>query len=568
MTDHAPAPGRLGVQVDLAVLALIFLLHLAVNIIWGSMHELRIGDVTDDHAHMVGFQHLATSISLGGVGAAFHYLREMNSHYSYLAHYPLALAAQLVGDKNMAVVVGNAAYFALLLLAVYRLGRACHSRGAGLLSAALVALMPATSAGWKWVGLDYPGMCLTALAMVPLFEGRGLRSPRRAALFGVLAGAAILARPQAALFLMWPPAAQLGVGLWQDLRAGRRGQVLGLALAACLSILAVLAVTSLWWWGRLDDLMKLSGAHATGEGMLAFEGDTSLAGGIRFHLEELPTLLSGPMALALLPVGYLFVRAGRRRAILLAWLLVPLLVHMASPLRHYRYLLLLAPAAAVLLGVGLFSLRPRLRAVASGALILPTLALYIACSFSAVRCPLTGQGPLVRSLQWVLDLNMRLPAGMVRCGQPLHISPACEDVRNEEDHRNHILRNRLSGWLSSRLGDGRRGVIYTSIATQSWALAIQQRLPRTLYSVFDWSPRRHYPVPEEDRRFVLMMKDGALPELHGRKPLILPVNEPTLEHGMVRKTMVMWQLRPGEKRPRRIDGVDVSTEPLDPREEG
>jgi len=64
------------------------------------------------------------------------------------------------------------------------------------------------------------------------------------------------------------------------------------------------------------------------------------------------------------------------------------------------------------------------------------------------------------------------------------------------------------------------------------------------------------------------MKDGALPELHGRKPLILPVNEPTLEHGMVRKTMVMWQLRPGEKRPRRIDGVDVSTEPLDPREEG
>jgi len=361
------------------LLALIAVVHFIVNLLWLRQDAFYLERVPDAFSHYYGVARLASDAELFGPLALLGDLREINGHYSMVALLPSALAGLALGKTALVLRAANVLFFVVALVSVYAIGRRCHGRRAGLLSAALFSLMPAAYAGWRTIGLDFPALCLTAAAVVFLLRSDGFRRRRDAALFGLVAGLATLAKPTSLFFLFFPAAHVLATGLLAARRD--RAALLRVLRGAALCLAVLVLATAPYWAGRMHRMADLLTSHTTAHGMLRTEGDISLAGGIKHYLLALPLLFNGPLTLTAFLVLPLFFRRGRHRWVILLWLLVPLLIHMGLKIRHQRYIFPLVPAAAVVLGVGLAALRHRLRGWIVGLVGAISVVLWIACSF-------------------------------------------------------------------------------------------------------------------------------------------------------------------------------------------
>ena len=362
-----------------ALLALIAAVHFIVNLLWLRQDTFYLERVPDAFSHFYGVSRLANDAEQLGPLALLRDLREINGHYSMVALLPSALAGLALGKTALVYRAANVLFFAVALASVYAIGRRCHGRRAGLLSAALFSLMPAAYAGWRTIGLDFPALCLTAAAVVFLLRSDGFRRSPDAALFGLLTGLATLAKPTSLIFLFFPAAHALATGLIGARRD--RAALLRVLRGAALCLAVLLVSTAPYWAGRIHQMADLLFSHATARGMLRTEGDISLAGGIKHYILALPLLLNGPLTLTAVLVLPLFIRRSRHRWVILLWLVVPLLIHMGLKIRHQRYIFPLVPAAAVVIGVGLSTVRHRLRAVPVALVGAVSVVLWIACSF-------------------------------------------------------------------------------------------------------------------------------------------------------------------------------------------
>lgn len=363
------------------LLGWIVLVHLVVTVFWLRRDWFEPLRTPDTFAHYVALTRLVADADVNGGWALLHALRDQSSHYSAFAHLPLAVAGLLFQATPFVYRVANVFYVVVLLVGVYLLGRRCHGRQAGLIAAALVTLTPAVYGGWRTTGLDFPALALTPLAILFLLRSEGLARKRDAALFGLFAGFALLCKTQALLFLFWPGAYVLGRSVVEARRERRSLRPVLLGAAVAVAVLA--ASTSLYWAGRLGFLFDALRIHATGEGMYFYEGDTSLLGGVVHYALCLPLLLSGVLTVALIALLPAFFRASRDRWVILIWIFVPIALHILLKVRHHRYLFPLVPGVAVVLGVGLASLRPRLRGVATAVVGTGAMVLWLACSFGS-----------------------------------------------------------------------------------------------------------------------------------------------------------------------------------------
>jgi len=490
------------------LLGLVFLVHLVVTALWLSADLLDVYWFPDDFAHVTGLQQLLTSLTLGGPGAAFFYLREINSHYSMLAHYPLALSALAFEPVALAARLANGLYFILLLKGVFELGRLCHSRGAGVLAALLVSLMPAAYGGWRTVGLDFPALCLTPLAVATLLRGGAFGQPGRTILFGAVAALAVLAKPQSLLFFGGPAMIVLLRSLSRQLRDRHRGELYRTLAMAALSTAVILSLTSLWWWGRAGELWSTMISHVTGQGMHHYEGDISLLGGLRYYVESFPLLVSGVLGLALIPCVPLFWRVSRHRWEILAWLVLPVALHVLLKVRHYRYLFPLVPAVAVILAVGLYSLRPRLRWICTGLVTGAAVILWLGCSSAAELCPRLSSHPFAA-------LSRLTSEGtgfwrLLRCGDVKLVGVKC---RNSVNQRAIKTGGRMARWIAQRSPGGGEAILYYPLDQTAFALAIQRELPSLKLSQYAWGENRHYRPPPGWKRYVLLRYEDRAPAL-------------------------------------------------------
>ena len=512
----------------LLVLGFLFAVHLTATLLWMQLDVPGAVWFGDDFVHLSGFHLLLTSLELEGPWALVAYLRELNSHYPLLAHYPLALLSWLVDPPHVVARVGNSLYFLILLVSVYHIGRHCQGKRAGLLAAALVSLMPAVYGGWRTVGLDFPAMCLTAPAVLMLLRCDHFRSLRPAALFGLAAGLATLVKGQSLLFLVWPAAYALGVGLW--FARGDRAALGRIALNAAVTVAVLALVTAVWWAGRLGDLAAQIGSHATGVGMREYEGDISLVSGVIFFIRSLPMLATGLMTLALAAVLPFAVRAmGRGRWVVLIWLVLPLLFHMGIKVRNVRYIFPLVPAMAVLLGAGLCGLRPWLRGAATALVGGGAVALWVACS-------LAGHDARVATVQTPageLSFSRELPDARRYCGACGHYFYVYP--RRPGDFTPEVTREsrRMAATLGRRHRGGERLLIYYTMETTNFALALQHRLPASrllLHSRCDWATSRRPRPTAGWHAYLLFSARHGVPAFATR----------VAYHRRVRKTRIDW----------------------------
>lgn len=485
-------PLVLGFVVGVQLLATALLL---------SIHSPIVHGITDEFAHVAGVFHLSTSLELGGLEAAAIFLRQFNSHYSFVPYFPLALAGLLWEPAALATRLANGLYFLVLVLSVYHLGKQCHSRGAGLLSAVLVSLMPATYGGWKTIGLDFPALCVTPLAMLMLLRCRGFRRRRAALLFGLFAGLAILVKAQVAFFVVPAAAAALLQSAARRLY-GSSPRLPGRELLnAALAIGTVLAVTAVWWLGRVGAIAEELQVHSSGEGMLFSEGDLSTTGGVVFYLTHFPLLVTGVLTLALLLLLYPYVRHGRHRLLMLVWIAAPMVLHCVLKLRNTRYLFPLVPAVAVIIGVGLFSLPPRRRAVATAVVLAGAVALWIICPFSGQQCP-SASIPLLRPYFVQAQRISESPAAMLlACGQAEYVAPICPAA----GARNYQLGREAAHWIAGQQDRRRPLLVYYGVDLAEATAAMHLHLPRARLSSHDWMHLTHIRPPAPWQRFVMVL---------------------------------------------------------------
>ena len=489
MSDIQPEHSFLGLprllrrHQDALLLASLALVHLVTSVLWLRADEVDMMRVPDDFAHYWGLANLHAAMSLDLFDGTLNGLRVMASNYPMIAQLPRAAAGLLLGPSPLVFRAANVVYLVVLLVSIYHIGRRCHGRRAGLLAAALVSLTPAVYGGARSMGLDYPAMCITSLAMLLLLRTEGFRRLPDTVGFGVCAGLAVLAKGQSALFLVWPAIFILGRELWLTRPRGLASLWRPLA-GGTLAVLVLLLTTAVWWGGRLGQLLKIMGAHTTGDGMLEVAGDITLWGGIIHYAQALPMVLSAPMAAVTLLVLPAFFRHTRQRWVILAWLVAPLVLHVVLSVRHPRYIFPLVPAAALVLAVGICSLRPRLRSVAAATVGTLAVAAWIACSCLSPPDHMGWQRPLCYKQP---DLwHMRGPAKLSSVAEALATCGSCEYAGPPSAPRSPETAKqvaRLTRLLGGQDAPGEGILVYTDgvyRAVQTMVM-VRQRLPSMLF---------------------------------------------------------------------------------------
>ena len=532
------------------VLVWITVVHLVAVLGWLSLDTMDVYWVPDDFAHVTGLFQLLTSLELGGAGAALRYLLEINSHYPLLAHYPLALAVLIFGSAEVTARAANVVYFVILLVSVYGIGRHCHGRRAGLLAAVLVSLTPAVYGGWRTIGLDFPSLCATPLAILCLLRSKDLTDLRASLAFGLATGLATLLKAQSLFFIAGPAAFVLVRGLLHAHHEGGAAQLRRTAAGAAAAALSFVALTSVWWGGRLGYFMEQILSHATGEGMHHFEGDVSLWGGVKYYAATFPYLVPGVMIVLALALSPLFLKHARQRYVVLIWIFFPLVLHIVLKLRHYRYLFPLVPALALMVAVGLVSLRPRWRGALTAATGIALLFLFIACPFNGEICREVKASLLAPYYEAVDHKQQPAMAYLAGCGDAIFTAPKCAPFVHEGDSRTG---RSIARWIASKQPRGVAAVLYYGIIETNIALAARRHLPDLRLSEYVFGEFAHYQAPATWHRYSLFEFKGVPPDFTRglrREEYLLLKKVAAAGHRVEESRLVLWKLRPSEAWPK------------------
>ena len=361
-------------------LLLVLAAHVAVNVAWVAQEE-AFRDY-DPAAHVELQHHAAVAVDTLGFDGALALLRSETAQLWPSAGNLVwtALTAPL-GHDLASLRLANLFYLAVMLLAVFAVGRRLHSPAAGLLAAALLSLYPGIYCESRQFGMDFPSAALAALGLWLMLRTEGFRRPGASLLFGVVSGFSLLVCPRTAFCYPLPALVGLTAALIHASREPRPWAARTLiAINMLVGAAAAALVSSVWWYGHAGALVRLFTRHQTGQGQIgAHPEEVTLA----FYGHFLPWLVS-PMLLAVAAVaaaGWWVSMRDRRPAgvgrpdRVATWMVAAMsLGHMAvlatMAVRQERYALPMLPGLAVLTAVGLCLIphrRPR-RALVSMAL--------------------------------------------------------------------------------------------------------------------------------------------------------------------------------------------------------
>jgi hypothetical protein len=176
------------------------------------------------------------------------FLTQVEQRYPPLGQVLLGLTYRSTGyDLPLTLALYNLSFLALLLAAVYDIGRTLYSPRVAAMATALLVVYPEVVIRLRFPLLDIPLVALTAAALAALLRSRRFESRGFTVAFGTLVGLAQLMKHLGVLLAL-PPALFV---LWQAARPFFRGRPLREAapIAANLGLASVAAaLLALPWW--------------------------------------------------------------------------------------------------------------------------------------------------------------------------------------------------------------------------------------------------------------------------------------------------------------------------------
>lgn len=280
------------------------------------------------------------------------------------------------GYSPMAPALLWSLFWALLLLAVYLLGKELADAWTGLLAATLAAGSAPLVYYARLVTLDLPLAMAVAWAMLCLVQSQGLRRVAPAVFFGIAAAVACLAKGYAPVYLLPPAliALLLGGPVADWNKRGYHNPVFNAAVAGAFAALVI----SWWYSGRIGEL-----AVTLGDELVAGPNMNLAQTDFAWFLVAAGVLLFLGLALA-----WPHRRTLRVLTELSVWVMVPAILFTGAPARFAQLMLPVFPAVAVLAAVGL-SLLPLERLRRGITVVLATLALlsFVVFLFSPAVSP-------------------------------------------------------------------------------------------------------------------------------------------------------------------------------------
>ncbi|MGZ6272900.1 MAG: glycosyltransferase family 39 protein [Candidatus Limnocylindrales bacterium] len=218
----------------------------------------------------------------------------------------------------------------------YATGALLYNRRVGLIAAAVMAVLPYHVIVTRQALLDGPETTLFLLSIYLL--ARYARSRQSRWLYGAAfaIGLTVLAKETAILLV---PVAIIFLLLAPEIRISARRQILAIALF----VMAVAPYPAAILIGK--------GTNAAGS-FVAWEVLRQPNHTWTFYADILPGAM-GPLVLITAIVGLVYVlrRGGWEDKLILAWIMVPLAFFELWPVKGFQYLLPIAPAGAILVGV-------------------------------------------------------------------------------------------------------------------------------------------------------------------------------------------------------------------------
>lgn len=274
-----------------------------------------------------------TAASLSGdrtLGALFPVFRAHPLLFQTLLSLVLRVHESDWTARAFAAVIGIAAVALTFLL-----GRRLYGRGAGLIGALLLAVMPYHVIVSRQVLLDgLMTLCATAAlyCVVRYLQGG---APGWLLAGGSMMGAAILSKETSIVLLG---------GLYAFFALTPAARMRFKHLLPALAIMV--AEVAIWPLS-----LRLSGQTATGQSYLLWQMFRRPNHGAWFYFATLPSWI-GPAVLAAALAGLIWLRreASWRERLLLAWLIVPVLFFTLWPVKGFEYLLPVTPPLALLAG--------------------------------------------------------------------------------------------------------------------------------------------------------------------------------------------------------------------------
>jgi hypothetical protein len=322
---------------------------------------------------------------------------------TYLAASPLIA---LMGLSPRVIIISNTLWLGILILSIYLIAAYGMDPQAGFVSALAVSFFPSTYGLAHRYGLDFPLMAMCAFGTYWLMKTESFSHRGASVTFGCTLGLGLLVKPQLIIFLCGPLAWAFWRGVIGVMRRRGGSEEAGsgvatpmgrLMLNVIIAGVCAAALSSLFWWGNLRNIIDVFVKHAT---------KIEEFGNVDINREYLATFSLSPQyfiyyaVVAIVYVSPVFIAgcmlflpcflrsAFRAKALIILWILVPYALWTRVQFKYDVYYFGSLPAFSVILGVGIASVkRSRVRLALTLATAAWGLLHFWALSFGA------GPGP-------------------------------------------------------------------------------------------------------------------------------------------------------------------------------
>lgn len=186
---------------DWMVLASLWLFHAVNNGLWQSTNVIILGSDRPGHLlQSLTYYQALRPLSLDSISQIITY----HTFYPPLFHLSAALFYSLFGLSADVAAMANLVYMAVLLFAVYGIGKRMFSAKVSLLAAFLVSMLPIVFCLSRYTYVEYALMSMVAFSVYLLIRTDDFQNKTYSVLFGLSVGLGMLTKWVFIFFLAGP----------------------------------------------------------------------------------------------------------------------------------------------------------------------------------------------------------------------------------------------------------------------------------------------------------------------------------------------------------------------------